>query len=59
MMTSDRPVAPRTEDFRFHCDIEVRFRDLDATATYNAVYATYFEVRARGTCGRSAWGTRR
>ncbi len=32
-------------DFRFHADIEVRFRDLDAMAhVNNAVYLTYLEV---------------
>lgn len=42
---SERQAIPRPEDFRFHCEIEVRFRDLDAFRhVNNAVYATYFEV---------------
>ena len=36
-------------DFRFSCEIEVRFRDLDAMGhVNNAVYATYFEVARAG-----------
>lgn len=47
-MTERRP-DPRPEDFRFHCDIEVRFRDLDAMGhVNNAVYATFFEVARTG-----------
>lgn len=46
---SIREAVPRAEDFRFRCDIEVRFRDLDAMGhVNNAVYATYFEVARLG-----------
>jgi acyl-CoA thioester hydrolase len=46
---STRPPLPAPEDFRFHCDLEVRFRDLDAMGhVNNAVYATYFEVARLG-----------
>jgi acyl-CoA thioester hydrolase len=46
---SQRPPLPTPEDFRFHCDLEVRFRDLDAMGhVNNAVYATYFEVARLG-----------
>jgi acyl-CoA thioester hydrolase len=55
---SQRPPLPHADQFRFHLDIEVRFRDLDAMGhVNNAVYATYFEVarlgyvRALGTPG--------
>jgi acyl-CoA thioester hydrolase len=44
-----RRTVPKPEDFQFHCDIEVRFRDLDAMGhVNNAVYATYFEVARTG-----------
>lgn len=37
--------TPMPDDFRFHCEVEVRFRDLDAMGhVNNAVYFTYFEV---------------
>ncbi len=36
---------PTPDAFRFHCDIDVRFRDLDGMGhVNNAVYLTYFEV---------------
>jgi acyl-CoA thioester hydrolase len=42
---SIRQSVPTAGDFPVHCDIEVRFRDLDGMAhVNNAVYATYFEV---------------
>lgn len=45
-----RPPVPTADQFRYHCDIEVRFRDLDAMGhVNNAVYFTYFEV------GRSSY----
>lgn len=48
-MTDVRRQDPKPEEFRFSCDIEVRFRDLDANAhVNNAVYATYFEVARTG-----------
>ena len=38
-------LVPRPEDFRFSCDVEVRFVDLDAMGhVNNAVYLTYFEI---------------
>ncbi|RME25147.1 MAG: acyl-CoA thioesterase [Deltaproteobacteria bacterium] len=38
-------MVPDAEEFRVHCDIEVRFRDLDALGhVNNAVYLTYFEM---------------
>jgi acyl-CoA thioester hydrolase len=40
---------PSAEDFQFHCEVEVRFRDLDAMGhVNNAVYFTYFEVARTG-----------
>ena len=43
--------ASLTEDqFKFHCNVEVRFRDLDAMGhVNNAIYFTYFEM------GRTAY----
>lgn len=41
--------APRPDDFKFHSEVEVRFRDLDAMGhVNNAVYFTYFEVARTG-----------
>ena len=41
--------VPTPDDFRFHCEVEVRFRDLDAMGhVNNAVYFTYFEVARTG-----------
>jgi acyl-CoA thioester hydrolase len=46
-MKADR--VPTPDDFRFHCEVEVRFRDLDAMGhVNNAVYFTYFEVARTG-----------
>jgi acyl-CoA thioester hydrolase len=46
---SQRPPLPHPDQFRFHVDVEVRFRDLDAMGhVNNAVYATYFEVARLG-----------
>ncbi|HUT99923.1 MAG TPA: thioesterase family protein [Myxococcota bacterium] len=40
---------PRPDDFRFQCEVEVRFRDLDAMGhVNNAAYFTYFEVARTG-----------
>jgi acyl-CoA thioester hydrolase len=40
---------PEREDFRFHVDVEVRFRDLDAMGhVNNAVFFTYFELARTG-----------
>jgi acyl-CoA thioester hydrolase len=48
-VTGERRPQPRMEDFRFHHDFEVRFRDLDPMGhVNNAVYATYFEVARTG-----------
>lgn len=42
---AERLPQPRLEDFRFSCEIRVRFRDLDAMGhVNNAVYFTYFEI---------------
>jgi acyl-CoA thioester hydrolase len=42
-MTDER--LPRPDDFRTGCEVDVRFRDLDAMGhVNNAVYATYFEI---------------
>ena len=47
-MSHGRP-SPRVEDFRFHREIEVRFRDLDPMRhVNNAVYVTYFEIARTG-----------
>lgn len=44
-----RPPIPTVDQFGYHCDIEVRFRDLDAMGhVNNAVYFTYFEVGRSG-----------
>ena len=41
---SQRPPLPHPDQFRFHVDIEVRFRDLDAMGhVNNAVFLTYVE----------------
>ena len=43
------PPIPTVDQFRYHCDLEVRFRDLDAMGhVNNAVYFTYFEVGRSG-----------
>jgi len=40
---------PSPSDFRFHKEIEVRFRDLDAMGhVNNAAYMTYFEMGRTG-----------
>lgn len=40
---------PEPADFRFQCQVEVRFRDLDAMGhVNNAAYFTYFEVARTG-----------
>jgi acyl-CoA thioester hydrolase len=40
---------PRSDDFHFQCEVEVRFRDLDAMGhVNNAAYFTYFEVARTG-----------
>lgn len=40
-----REDLPVPDDFRFHCEVPVRFRDLDAMGhVNNAVYLTFFEV---------------
>jgi acyl-CoA thioester hydrolase len=47
-MQKDTPL-PRPEEFRFRCQVEIRFRDLDAMGhVNNAVYFTYFEVARSG-----------
>jgi acyl-CoA thioester hydrolase len=41
--------VPTPDDFKFHCEVEVRFRDLDAMGhVNNAVYFSYFEVARTG-----------
>ncbi len=41
--------VPRPDDFKFHCEVEVRFCDLDAMGhVNNAVYFSYFEVARTG-----------
>jgi len=41
--------TPAPDDFKFHCEVEVRFRDLDAMGhVNNAVYFSYFEVARTG-----------
>lgn len=46
---SAAPSPPSPEVFRFHCEIETRFRDLDAMShVNNAAYFTYFEVARTG-----------
>ncbi|MFC1610582.1 acyl-CoA thioesterase [Myxococcota bacterium] len=45
-MSSD---LPSPDDFSFHREIEVRFRDLDAMGhVNNAAYLTYFEIGRTG-----------
>ncbi len=40
---------PSADDFEFHCDIDVRFRDVDAMGhVNNAAYITYFEIARTG-----------
>jgi acyl-CoA thioester hydrolase len=46
---SSRVEIPTADRFRFHCDLEVRFRDVDAMGhVNNAVYFTYFEEGRAG-----------
>jgi acyl-CoA thioester hydrolase len=41
--------VPTPDDFKFHCEVEVRFCDLDAMGhVNNAVYFSYFEVARTG-----------
>ncbi|MBI4699668.1 MAG: acyl-CoA thioesterase [Deltaproteobacteria bacterium] len=43
------PALPPADAFRFSCEIEVRFRDLDAMGhVNNAAYLTYFEIARTG-----------
>ena len=44
-----RAETRRAQDFRFSCEIEPRFRDLDPMGhVNNAVYFTYFEIARTG-----------
>lgn len=41
--------VPTPDDFKFRCEVQVRFRDLDAMGhVNNAVYFSYFEVARTG-----------
>ncbi|MBW1810662.1 MAG: acyl-CoA thioesterase [Deltaproteobacteria bacterium] len=41
--------TPAVQDFKFSCEVEVRFRDLDAMGhVNNAVYFTFFEIARTG-----------
>jgi len=41
--------VPTPDDFKFHCEVEVRFCDLDAMGhVNNAVYFSFFEVARTG-----------